>query len=122
MNSEIKNKDKSWRYTHIQFSLDNPNQALLKKYQYVVKILDLDTGMTLPHNENNQQFPDGPNNTDGYILDYNGNLADILYFNNTKKESQNLEVRVYARFNGKDLPLTKGKCPLVEHGKTVTIQ
>jgi len=119
--SKVK-RNKNWRYTHIQFSLDNENQDLLRNYQFVVKVLDIDTGMTMPHNENNQQFPDGLNNTDGYILDYDGNLADILYFNNTKKESQNYEVRVYVRLNGNDIPLTKGRCPLVEHGKTVTIQ
>ncbi|MFT4758618.1 MAG: Na+/phosphate symporter [Paraglaciecola sp.] len=119
---KVKRKNKNWNYTHIQFSLDNANPKILSKYQYVVKVLDLDTGLTMPHNENNQQFPDGPNNTDGYILDYDGNLADILYFNNTKRESQNYEVRVYVRLNGNDLPLTKGRCPLVEHGKTVTIQ
>lgn len=118
---KVKRNNKNWNYTHLQFSLDNANPEILSKYQYVVKILDLDTGMTMPHNENNQQFPDGPNNTDGYVLDYDGNLADILYFNNTKRESQNYEVRVYVRLNGNDLPLTKGRCPLVEHGNAVTI-
>jgi Na+/phosphate symporter len=118
---KVKRNNKNWNYTHIQFSLDNANSALLSKYQFVVKILDLDTGMTMPHNENNQQFPDGANNTDGYVLNYDGNLADILYFNNTKRESQNYEVRVYVRLNGNDLPLTKGRCPLVEHGNAVTI-
>jgi len=119
---KVKNNSKNWKYTHIKFSLDNTNQELLKKYQYVVKILDLETGMTMPHNENNPEFPQGEGNTDGFILDYDGNLADILYFNNTKKQSQNYEVRVYVRMNDNDLPLTKGKCPLVEHGKTITIQ
>ena len=119
---KVKFRDNNWKYTSIQFSLDNPNKDLIQKYQYVVKILDLDTGMTVPHNENNKQFPNGEGNTDGFVIDYDGNLADILYFNNTNKESQNYELRVYVRMNGKDLPLTKGKCPLVEHGKTVTIQ
>ena len=119
---KVKYNNKNWKYTHIRFALDNPNEEILKKYQFVVKILDLDKGMILPHNENNPEYPDGESSSKGYILDYDGNLADILYFNNAKKQSQNYEVRVYVRLNGKDLPLTKGKCPLVEHGKTVTIQ
>ena len=118
---KLRKQDKRWKYTSVQLSIEHENEDLLKDLDFVLKILDVDTGQILPFNENNPQYPNSELGTNGYVFKYHENLAEVLYYNNETKRSMNYEVRVYVKIDNEEILLTNGKTSLIQHGKVVDL-
>lgn len=116
---KLKYNDKRWKYTLIDFYVEHENPKALLDATLLVKILDLDTGKVLPFNENNPNYPDSYQGASGIPFTYTGNKAEIVYYNNQKKQSMNYEVRIYLVKDGKEYPLKNGKEMIVEQGKVL---
>ncbi|MBI1225564.1 MAG: hypothetical protein GC192_10045 [Bacteroidetes bacterium] len=113
----IKKNDNDWRYTFIDFDLDNIDREAIMDEYFVLQVFDLDNNEVMPFNEKNMAFPKSEMGAMGYKFKYDGKPVSIRYINTQAKEGSNYEVRLL--FFKKDLAyeLANGKKRIVESGK-----
>ncbi len=111
---------KDWRYTFIEFDLDNPKKDLILNEIFVLQIFDIDQNQVVPMNEANPEFPDGETGRTGYRFRYKGAPVSIRYFNNQRKEGANYELRLYYLKGGLFFPLDNGSKRIVQDGQVLT--
>ncbi len=111
-------KKKSWRYTIMNFYLEHEDLKLLIDEKFVLKIIDMDTNLILSYVESNPNFPDNQLKIDGLQFKFDGNMIEIVHFNNEKKESKNYELQLYyIDEDGEETMLMDGAKQIVEDGK-----
>ncbi len=118
--SSIKQKDKNWKFTQINFNIDHPNSELIIGKEFRLKIKDLDNDKTLPINERNNKFPDSNVGKAGEKFVYNGAPIEVNYFNSQVKEGMNYEIQVFFLENGKAFLLKNSKLRIIENGKVLS--
>ena len=111
---------KDWRYTFIEFDLDNPKKDLILEETFVLQLFDLDHGQVVPMNENNPEFPESEQGRTGYKFRYKGAPVNIRYYNNQRKEGVNYEIRLYFLKGGLFFLLDNGSKRIVQNGEVVT--
>ena len=98
-----------WRYTLIEFYLENEDMAALLDEQFVVKIVNTDTYEILSLIESNPNFPDSDQDSKGVKFKFDGQLVSLDYYNNQKKQGKNFELQVYyIDDDGKEYLLANG--------------
>jgi hypothetical protein len=110
---------KDWRYTFIEFDLDNPQKDLILEETFVLQIFDLDQNQVVPMNENNPEFPESEQGRTGYKFRYKGAPLSIRYYNNQRKEGVNYEIRLYYLKGGLFFPLDHGSKRIVQNGEVL---
>ncbi len=84
----------------------------------VLKIIDMDTNQILSYVESNPNFPDNQLKIDGLQFKFDGNMIEIVHFNNEKKESKNYELQLYyIDEDGEETMLMDGAKQIVKDGK-----
>ena len=110
---------KKWRYTLIEFNLENPNSKMILDEKFMVKIIDSNTGEAISHIEPNPSFPDSYIDSKGITFKYDGNLVELAFRNNEAKNSSNYEVQV-SYINGNDeYLLLNGSKPFIIGKKVI---
>lgn len=107
-----------WNYTTFKFSMSHgfDNQKLMDE-QFILKIIDMDTGEILPYNEGNNQFPDSDIETTGKTFSFIDNPVELLHINLQPKTGSNYEARIYLIKDGEEHLLANSHKTLVTNGK-----
>ena len=118
--SKIRKKEKNWRYTVIEFSLENEDHRLLLDENFVLRIVDIDSNQALSYIETNPNFPNSAKDSKGINFQYDGNLVEIAYKNNQLKQGRNYEVQIfYKSDDGKEYLLLEGSKVFVRNRRVV---
>ncbi len=117
--SKIKNQNSKWKYTFIEFFLDHEDLKLLLDEQFLVKIVNSDTGEVLSYIESNPNFPDSEIDSKGTTFKFDGNMVEVSYFNNQKKDGDNYEIQIYYISEGEEYLLLNGAKTFIQNRKVV---
>ena len=93
--SRVIGEGKNWKYTGVEFFMENNNQKMILDQGFVVKIVDIDNQLNVPFIESNPAFPKGAGDDKGIPFYFDGNLVEILHYNNQAKRGKNYEVQVF---------------------------
>jgi len=110
---------KDWRYTFIEFDLNNPAKDLILEETFVLQLFDLDNNQVVPMNESNPGFPESEQGRTGYKFRYKGAPITVRYFNNQRKEGVNYEIRLFYLKSGLFFPLDNGTKLIVQNGEVI---
>lgn len=114
---KVKKDENDWRYTYIDFDLENTDKEAIIDETFVIQVYDLDNNQVVPFNEKNLAFPNSEMGAIGYKFKYNGNPVSVRYINTQPKEGSNYEIRLVYLKNGLTFKLTNGAKTIVEAGK-----
>ena len=117
--SKIKRENSKWKYTIIEFFLDNQDLKLLLDEEFIVKIVDSDTGEILSYIESNPNFPDSQIDSKGVNFKYDGNMVEVSYFNNQKKSGDNYEIQIFYISEGEEYLLLNGAKTFIKNRKVI---
>lgn len=116
-------KGKKWYYTLLEFQLINENIKLLLDEKFIVKIVNSDTQEILSYIESNPNFPESDRDSKGVSFQYDGNLIEIAYYNNQRKEGKNYEVQIfYIDDGGKEYLLRHGIKQIIQNRKPLALK
>ncbi len=120
--TRVKKSGNNWKYTVIEFYLENENPKLLLDERFVVRIVNTDTNELLSYIETNPNFPNSDKDTKGVDFSFDGNLIEISYHNNQKKIGKNYEVQIYyISDDKKEYLLTDGSRMILKNRKATGI-
>lgn len=118
--SKIKKKEKNWRYTIIEFFLENENNKILLDESFFLRIVDKDTDRAISYIEINPNFPNSSMDSKGIGFTYDGNMIELTFKNNQIKTGQNYEVQVfYKADDGREYLLSDGSKTFIENRKVI---
>ena len=112
-------KNDGWRYTFIDFSLENPEANALRDEYFLIQIFDLDNNQVVPMNEYNPGFPDSPQGSTGYLFQHTGKPVSVRYINTQLKQGSNYQVRLFYYKDKMVFPLRNGIQDIVKNGEVV---
>ena len=72
----------------------NQPKTILDK-EFVLKIVDMDHQNNVPYIESNPAFPKGMGDDKGISYYFDGNLVEVLHYNNQPKTGKNYEIQVF---------------------------
>lgn len=113
----IKKNDNDWRYTFIDFDLENVDREAIMDEFFVLQVFDLDNNAVMPFNEKNLAFPNSEMGAIGYKFKYDGKPVSVRYINTQAKEGSNYEIRLVYFKKGLTFELANGRKRIVEAGK-----
>jgi uncharacterized coiled-coil protein SlyX len=116
---KIKKENSKWKYTVIEFFLEHEDLKLLVDEQFLVKIVNTDTGEVLSYIENNPNFPDSEIDSKGVEFKFDGNMLEISYFNNQEKNGDNYEIQIFYLSDGEEYLLLDGEKPFIKDRKVL---
>jgi uncharacterized coiled-coil protein SlyX len=117
---KLKKKNSSWVYTVLEFQLVHDEHQLILDEQFIAKIVNTETGETLPYIESNPNFPDSDKNTKGIKFKFDGNLIELAHYNNQEKTGNDYEVQLfYIDAEGQEHLLRGGIKPFLKDRKLV---
>ena len=111
-----KMKNDKWRYTLIEFDLQNPDQNAIFDEEFILQIFDVDSQKVVPFNESNPGFPNSQVGATGLQFTYEGKPMKVTYFNSQKKTGKNYDIRLYYAGKGFLLPIPSGQNRIVAEG------
>ena len=117
--NRIKRENSKWKYTIIEFFLDNQDLKLLLDEEFIVKIVNSDTGEILSYIESNPNFPDSEFDSKGVKFKYDGNMVEVSYFNNQQKIGENYEIQIFYISEGEEYLLLNGAKPFIKNKKVI---
>ncbi len=117
--SKIKKENSKWKYTVIEFFLEHEDLKLLLDEQFLVKIINSDTGAVLSYIESNPNFPDSEIDSKGVNFKFDGNMLEISYYNNQQKSGQNYEIQIFYLSEGEEYLLLNGSMPFLQNRKVL---
>lgn len=113
----VKKNDNDWRYTYIDFDLDNLDREAIMDEYFVLQVFDIDNNAVVPFNEKNMAFPNSEMGAIGYKFKYDGKPVSVRYINMQAKEGSNYEIRLVYLKKGLTFELANGRKKIVEAGK-----
>ena len=114
---KVQKSDNDWRFTFIDFNLENVEKAAIIDETFVIQVFDLDNNAVVPFNEKNLAFPNSEMGAIGFKFKYDGNPVSVRYINTQPKEGSNYEIRLVYLKNGLTFKLANGTMKVVEAGK-----
>lgn len=118
--NKIKKNSSKWMYSSFEFIMTHPSdQKLIENEQFVLKIIDKDTGKILPYLEENPSFPESVEGTNGKNFRFTNNPIEVLHINTQKKEGKNYEARIYLVKNGEEYLLANSHRMIVNNRKVI---
>ena len=117
--NRIKRENSKWKYTIIEIFLDNQDLKLLLDEEFIVKIVNSDTGEILSYIESNPNFPDSEFDSKGVKFKYDGNMVEVSYFNNQQKIGENYEIQIFYISEGEEYLLLNGAKPFIKNKKVI---
>jgi uncharacterized protein YoxC len=118
--SDLKQAKNDWKYVIASLYLENQNINNLMGEEFLIQIIDKDSGLLIPFNENNPGFPESTLGQEGYKVRFEGNPLQVKYFNSQKKDGENYEIKVFYQRNGLIFPLVNGSHSIIQRNEVVT--
>jgi len=107
-----------WNYTTFKFSMSHGfDNAKLLDEQFIMKIIDMDTGEIMPYIEGNKRYPESDSETTGKTFVFSDNPVEVLHINLQPKTGSNYEARIYLVKDGEEFLLANSHRTLVSNGK-----
>jgi hypothetical protein len=113
--------DDKWKFTVVSLNLTNPEIEVLTDEQFILKIVNSETGELLPYLEANPEYPASLINTTGVSFQFKNNPVDITHVNVQQKNGMNYEVRIYYVTDGQEHLLKNSVKPILIHGKPFSL-
>ena len=109
-----------WNYTTFEFTMDHrgSNKEIIDQ-EFILKIVDKDSGEILPYNEGNRRYPDSEGETEGWSFNFVDNPVKALHVNFQSKIGKKYEARIFLVKEGKEYMLANSTRLLVENGKAI---
>lgn len=118
--NKIKKNSSKWMYSSFEFVMTHPgDQKLIENEQFVLKIIDKDTGKILPYLEENPSYPGSVEGTNGKKFRFTSNPIEVLHINTQKKQGKNYEARMYLVKNGEEYLLANSHRMIVNKRKVI---
>jgi len=115
---KIKKNDNEWRYTYLDFDLNNIDREVIMDEFFIIQIFDLDNNKVIPYNEKNPVFPESEIGAGGFKFKYDGKPVSVRYINTQEKQATNFELRLlYVNKKGLTFPLANGTKRLITEGR-----
>lgn len=92
--SKIKKNGKNWKYTFINFDIQNSMPGYLVGAEFEWRIIDMDTGLPLSYIESNKMYPDS-DDAKGLFFIYQGYTQEAVFINTQPKEGANYELKLF---------------------------
>jgi len=103
--SRVIGEGKNWKYTGIEFFMENKNSKIILDQEFV---------------ESNPAFPNSKGDDKGISYYFDGNLVEILHYNNQPKKGKNFEVQVfYKSVDGEEYLLLDGVKQFIQDGSVI---
>ncbi len=118
--NDLKKTKDDWKYVFFNINLENNNLNQLLGEEFILEIVDLDSGLLVPYNEFNPGYPESNQGNAGYKFVFSGNPLTVKYFNSQKKAGGNYEASLYYSRKGIVYPLTKGNIQFIRNNEVVT--
>ena len=120
--SKIKKENSKWKYTVAEFFLEHDDLKLLLDEQFLVKIVNSDTGEVLSYIESNPNFPNSEIDSKGVEFKFDGNMLEVSYYNNQEKSGDNYEIQIFYLTEGEEYLLLNGAKKFIQNRKVVDIK
>ena len=118
----LSKNDTKWRHTTLKFYLEHEDLKQIIDERFVVKIVDADNHKILSYIEQNPSFPESSMDTKGASFQFDGNLVELSFYNNTVKSGKNYDLQIYyVDDDGKEYLLTNGARPLVMNRRVLNL-
>jgi len=106
--SRLIGEGKNWKFTGVEFFI------------FVLKIVDIDLQHNVPFIESNPAFPMSKGDDKGISYYFDGNLVEILHYNNQPKTGKNFEAQVfYKSEDGEEYLLLEGVKQFIQDGSVI---
>lgn len=112
-------KDDGWRFTFIDFDLENLDREAILDETFILQVFDLDHQVVVPYNEKNPAYPESEMGAIGYKFKYDGKPVSVRYINTQKKEGENYEIRLIYTKGDLTFKVANGSMKIVENGQVV---
>ncbi len=110
--SKLKKKGKNWKYTFINFDIQNAMPSYLIGAEFEWRITDMDTGEPISYIESNQVYPNAED-AKGLHFIYQGYAEEIVFINTQPKEGANYELKLFYLEDGQDYYVNGSSRPIV---------
>lgn len=110
--SKLKKKGKNWKYTFINFDIQNAIPGYLIGAEFEWRIVDMDTGEPISYIESNNVYPDAKD-TKGLNFIYQGYAEEVVFINTQPKEGANYELKLFYIEDGQDYYVNGSSRPIV---------
>ncbi|MBI5915474.1 MAG: hypothetical protein HY842_08860 [Bacteroidetes bacterium] len=112
-------KEDGWRFTFIDFDLENIDRESIIDETFILQVFDLDHQVVVPYNEKNPTYPESEMGAIGYKFKYDGKPVSVRYINTQKKEGGNYEIRLIYTKGDLTFKVANGSMKIVENGQVV---
>ncbi len=110
--SKLKKKGKNWKYTFINFDIQNAMPGYLIGAEFEWRIVDMDTGEPISYIESNNVYPDAKDAKGLYFI-YQGYAEEVVFINTQPKEGANYELKLFYLEDGQDYYVNGSSRPIV---------
>ena len=118
--SRIISEGKNWKFTGVEFFMEHNQPKSILDKEFVLKIVDIDRQHNVPYIESNPAFPKGMGDDKGISYYFDGNLVEILHYNNQPKTGKNFEAQVFFKSeDGEEYLLLEGVKQFIQDGSVI---
>ena len=110
--SKLKNNGKNWKYTFINFDIQNAMPGYLVGAEFEWRITDMDTGKPISYIESNNMYPDA-DDVKGLNFIYQGHTEEVVFINTQPKEGANYELKLFYLEDGNEFYVNGSSRPIV---------
>ena len=110
--SKLRKNGKNWKYTFINFDIQNAMPGYLVGAEFEWRITDMDTGMPISYIESNKIYPDAKD-TKGLFFIYQGYAEEAVFINTQPKEGANYELKLFYLEDGNEFYVNGSSRPIV---------
>ena len=119
----LSKNDNKWRYTMLEFFLEHEHLKTLIDERFIVKIIDADNHKVLSYIEQNPSFPESSLDTKGAAFQFDGNMIELAFYNNTLKKGKNYDLEIfYIADDGKEYLLSNGSRSLIMNRRMLNLK
>lgn len=118
--SRLISEGKNWKYTGVEFFMEHTQPKSILDKEFVLKIVDIDRQHNIPYIESNPAFPMSKGDDKGISYYFDGNLVEILHYNNQPKTGKNFEAQIfYKSEDGEEYLLLEGVKQFIQDGSVI---
>ncbi len=110
--NKLKKEGRNWKYTVINFDLQNAVPALLLDAEFEWRIVDMDNGEALSFIESNKMYPNGKDRK-GLTFSYPGYAQETVFINTQAKEGNSYELKLYYVEDGQAYYVNGSSRPII---------
>jgi len=110
--AKLKKNGKNWKYTFINFDIQNAMPGYLVGAEFEWRIVDMDTGEPLSYIESNSVYPDAED-AKGLHFVYQGYAQEVVFINTQPKKGANYELKLFYLEDGNEFYVNGSSRPII---------